>query len=634
MTKSRNTKKALFASLLSMLLCISMLMGSTFAWFTDSVTSGNNRIVAGNLDVELYHGEVTDDNKVTGETVLFAKDINNNPALWEPGVIVYENFTVKNVGTLALKYKLALKELVKNFVIEPDAATGEPTKTDRSLTDVIKVAVTTEEITNRNSAVEGKTFTSLEAFEAPTGALEPDESASFNVVLYWEPNAENDGLYNLKNGRTASEITDVVGSTEALMIEFGVDLLASQYAYESDSFDDQYDKDATDENGKYIVISTEKAELEASATTNNEQLTFTFPHDAPLPEGDTVVTFDEGAFPNSAFDSDADKHSVEVMVKTEYQEVTDPAAGDGTIPVAIIDLSLVIDGNEVHGFTSGKKVTITTKIKTGLTNVSVRFNGEGEQPEDVKYNSVTGELSFTTTHFGQFEVRYKLPTSTTLMDGKTLFKNSTGVFNGLLDYDEENMNSKLTLPLPANYSVKKVVFCDHEDLASKYKVTASWNSGTLISADGDEARVFVTSKKDAMYICVKSSTDIIYLNKDCTGMFSNLGGMTEIDFGEKVSFEKVENLYNFFNRCESLTKVTFGSKVDVSNVTDFGCMFSECVSLTELDLSAWNTPDTATIKKMFALCRTLSTVHIGEGWKLSKNASDFGNGFSGSFQTK
>ena len=49
MTSSKNTKRALLASVLSVVLCCAMLVGSTFAWFTDSVTSGGNQIVAGNL---------------------------------------------------------------------------------------------------------------------------------------------------------------------------------------------------------------------------------------------------------------------------------------------------------------------------------------------------------------------------------------------------------------------------------------------------------------------------------------------------------------------------------------------------------------------------------------------------------
>ena len=39
MTKTKSTKRALLLSALSLLMCVSMLIGSTFAWFTDSVTS-------------------------------------------------------------------------------------------------------------------------------------------------------------------------------------------------------------------------------------------------------------------------------------------------------------------------------------------------------------------------------------------------------------------------------------------------------------------------------------------------------------------------------------------------------------------------------------------------------------------
>ena len=61
--RKSTTKRALLMSGLAMLLSISMLVGTTFAWFTDTVSSGTNTIVAGNLDIELYHSnkEVTDE---------------------------------------------------------------------------------------------------------------------------------------------------------------------------------------------------------------------------------------------------------------------------------------------------------------------------------------------------------------------------------------------------------------------------------------------------------------------------------------------------------------------------------------------------------------------------------------------
>ena len=55
----KHTGRALLASGLSLLVSVALLLGITFAWFTDSVTSGRNTITAGNLDVELYHTNAT-----------------------------------------------------------------------------------------------------------------------------------------------------------------------------------------------------------------------------------------------------------------------------------------------------------------------------------------------------------------------------------------------------------------------------------------------------------------------------------------------------------------------------------------------------------------------------------------------
>ena len=54
MKRKNIARNALFTSIISLMLCVSMLVGTTFAWFTDSVVSGNNIIAVGNLDVELY----------------------------------------------------------------------------------------------------------------------------------------------------------------------------------------------------------------------------------------------------------------------------------------------------------------------------------------------------------------------------------------------------------------------------------------------------------------------------------------------------------------------------------------------------------------------------------------------------
>ena len=51
------SKKALLTSAVALVVCFSLLIGSTFAWFTDSATSGVNTITAGNLDIELEYSK-------------------------------------------------------------------------------------------------------------------------------------------------------------------------------------------------------------------------------------------------------------------------------------------------------------------------------------------------------------------------------------------------------------------------------------------------------------------------------------------------------------------------------------------------------------------------------------------------
>ena len=53
--KKRSTKSAMLSAVMALVICFTALVGTTFAWFTDSVTSANNIITAGNLDIELYY---------------------------------------------------------------------------------------------------------------------------------------------------------------------------------------------------------------------------------------------------------------------------------------------------------------------------------------------------------------------------------------------------------------------------------------------------------------------------------------------------------------------------------------------------------------------------------------------------
>ena len=102
MTKKYSTKRSLIASLLILCLCFTSFVGTTFAWFTDSVTSANNIIKSGNLDIELEYWNGTEWKDVKG-----ASDILTN-TLWEPGVTEIAYLRVANAGSLALKYQLGI----------------------------------------------------------------------------------------------------------------------------------------------------------------------------------------------------------------------------------------------------------------------------------------------------------------------------------------------------------------------------------------------------------------------------------------------------------------------------------------------------------------------------------------------
>ena len=181
MTKTKNTKKALFVSILSLVICLSMLIGTTFAWFTDSVTSGINKIIAGNLDIELYHddGATNGYEKVNANTKLF-----DDIALWEPGAVVYENFELKNEGTLALKYQFSL--LAENA-----------TKVNGvSLAEALKIAVIEDKTFDGNrDEAKALDYSDFAGFTF-TGTLEKGKSYKFVVVIYWEPTAE-DNKFNI-----------------------------------------------------------------------------------------------------------------------------------------------------------------------------------------------------------------------------------------------------------------------------------------------------------------------------------------------------------------------------------------------------------------------------------------------------
>lgn len=258
MKRSSTTKKALFISTCALLFSMLMMAGSTFAWFTDSVSTGTNTITTGKLDVQLLHTNqhVTPAKEVGQDTLLFT-DEGGNPIDWEPGAIAYENFTVENSGDLALNYRLALDLNNANTIAG----------TNRSLKDVLKVKVVKGGV--KAADVSENALQGAEGFVSVTNgqisipeAVHDDKiqkltkkgskgssSTTYGVIIYWEPNAETDYNYNLanysdtdKDGKTIDNTND---GNDHLTIDLGVSLGATQAPEESDSTGNDYDREAT-----------------------------------------------------------------------------------------------------------------------------------------------------------------------------------------------------------------------------------------------------------------------------------------------------------------------------------------------------------------------------------------------------
>ena len=223
MTKTKSTKRALLMSALSLLMCVSMLIGSTFAWFTDSVSSMNNIIKSGNLDVELEYYDGDSWEKVTATTNVFEEN-----TLWEPGHTEVVYLRVSNLGTLALKYNLGINIVSE---IESINVAGETLR----LSDYIKFGAIEDVETpyaDRKAALDAVAEAKvLSAGYTKAGSIEAGADADYVALVVYMPETVGNEA-NYRTGEVAPEIT------------LGLNLMATQYTSEKDSFDNQYDADA------------------------------------------------------------------------------------------------------------------------------------------------------------------------------------------------------------------------------------------------------------------------------------------------------------------------------------------------------------------------------------------------------
>lgn len=250
---NKSTKRALLSSVVALFLCFSMLLGTTYAWFTDSVTSGSNVIKSGNLDVEVEYtldGEKWD--KLDGATDLFQK------GLWEPGHTEVVALRIKNNGTLALNYTANM-----NIVEE----TVGKTKDDKDivLSDILMVSSGIYGITDQVDPFFGFNISekTLEVAFEDESSLVLTNTASFkesNVLGINQPLFAGDSQYliiRVDMPTTVGNEANAKDKESVPSIEFGINVFATQAPVEYDSFGNDYDAG----NAVYTVADANKAML-------------------------------------------------------------------------------------------------------------------------------------------------------------------------------------------------------------------------------------------------------------------------------------------------------------------------------------------------------------------------------------
>lgn len=259
MTKQKTTKRALILSVLTILMCILLLIGGTFAWFTDSVTSSGNKIEAGNFAIDL---ELLSQESGVWESL---KD-QNTPLFsdnkWEPGYTEVKVLRVENEGDLTLKW-------LAKFVSQDELS---------ALADVIDVytlnygvlADPSEVFYPADRTLEGYTKVGtlkdfIETLQATTtGVLKAGEKAYLGLALKMQETADNE-YRGLSLGGT-----------------FDIKIVATQMTDETDSFDNSYDAAAP---LNFIPVSNEN-ELEKALASKEDNIVLT--NDIPIKETLTI----------------------------------------------------------------------------------------------------------------------------------------------------------------------------------------------------------------------------------------------------------------------------------------------------------------------------------------------------------
>ena len=359
MNNKRATKRALLTSIMALVMCVVMLVGTTFAWFTDTASTGVNKIQAGNLDVKLeYKNTPASDFAEANENTPVFKD----GALWEPGHVEYVVLKVSNAGNLALKYKLGIN-------IASEVGSTNVLDNPFKLSDYIKFAVINGESNNLSDrdklvaeAEKSESVAALNAGYTKGDHLLKGEYKVVTLVVWMPTDVGNDANYKVAEGITAPSI------------DLGINVAATQATAEFDSFDDQYDKDA-----EYPIVAMDTLQelINNAAAPVSVKLEGNIAGSLTVPQG-KEVTLDLNGFTLTGGDSHAILNRGKLCIKD--------SSGNGKIVASKADTSALRNGDGAVCVIDGGTFTRTNAVDNKWHTVEnfgdMTFNGGKVIAED------------------------------------------------------------------------------------------------------------------------------------------------------------------------------------------------------------------------------------------------------------